>query len=246
MRSFRNSSSPQPAFTLIELLVVIAIIAILAAMLLPALARAKATAQRTQCVSNQKQIILGLKMYADDSGDRFPVHNGWGALGGQRPANPYTGGYAGDYGGVEWETNRPLNAFVGNVNVFHCPADKGDPLNPPVKSCWDAWGNSYLVEWYGDAFRVKQVTGSAGKIYPANAGIKGSEVARKPDTKILQADWPWHANRTMTGTQGMWHNIQGQRREAVAFGDGHVEFYKFPPDVAMDAAVTPDPSYVYW
>lgn len=235
-------------FTLIELLVVIAIIAILAAMLMPALSKAKGKAQRTKCISNQRQIGMAFVMYADDNTERFPMHDGWAAVGGRRPTLPYGAGVAASYGGEQWETNRPLNRYAANPDLFHCPADKGDPLNPAPKTCWDAWGNSYLVEWRSDYMRVKYVTGSAGLYGGVTRPIKSSEIALKPANKIIQGDWPWHANRVLTDPQhSAWHNVLGQRREALLFGDNHVEFFKFPADFdADDFTQPPDPAYAFW
>src|SRR6266481_93271 len=119
------------AFTLIELLVVIAIIAILAAMLLPAISRAKIKAEGILCMSNNKQLLLAWSMYADD-------HNGTLVMNpNQGPLNPGWAYWV--YGNVNWGTGpentnysyivSPLYAKLAPYtsmtrNLYKCPSDK--------------------------------------------------------------------------------------------------------------------------
>jgi len=116
-------------FTLIELLVVIAIIAILAAMLLPALTKAKLKAQGVQCMSNHRQISLAWRMYSEDNRDLLVYASDDGTTGQYNQwswCNTHLDNTSAAY---NWDINyditkRPLWVYAKNAGIYKCPADR--------------------------------------------------------------------------------------------------------------------------
>ena len=115
-----NNSRRHNGFTLIELLVVIAIIAILAAILFPVFAQARAKARQASCASNLKQLGLGMLMYVQDYDERFPF-GGW---------QPNTA--AGNTDNT-WEWQNTIAPYIKSKGVYACPESTDldeDPANP--------------------------------------------------------------------------------------------------------------------
>jgi prepilin-type N-terminal cleavage/methylation domain-containing protein len=145
------------AFTLIELLVVIAIIAILAAILFPVFAQAKAAAKKTAAISNQKQIGLGLIMYTVDMDDHYPMMDGCEMYSSLNPAHKTAALNTGTLG---CSTYNRINTYqwpkwvmpyVKNVDIFMHPGRQKD------QAAWDTYGEIFN----GFALNAS-VTGSAG------------------------------------------------------------------------------------
>ncbi len=128
------------AFTLIELLVVIAIIAILAAILFPVFAQAREKARQTSCLSNTKQVGLGMMMYVQDYDEEFPKADYWLPTGSRSPLNPNaSGGFSLRVNHYKWQTW--VIPYIKNTDVLRCPSRSRD------QAAWDVNG-----EYKGDGY----------------------------------------------------------------------------------------------
>jgi prepilin-type N-terminal cleavage/methylation domain-containing protein len=250
VRSF--NATLRSAFTLIELLVVIAIIAILAAMLLPALAKAKEKAQIARCMSNIRQVGTATWLYLSDFADRYPPKIGRDSTAvSQASWVGQAGAYNATYANLD-ASHRWLTPYLVKddrrsiVEVARCPSDKKSSFPDSTRATWEDIGASYTANLY-----VAQDAGDPN-IYSLTINntksIKATDV-KQPSRFVVfssfgafRVGWYSEDTRVNPGLANLaWH--KRSFRWNTLFGDNHVSFVKY--EASFGSTNAPDYSFDY-
>lgn len=225
-------------FTLIELLVVVAIISLLIAILLPSLRRARTAAQRVQCQSNLRQIMIGTRLYLDANEGRLPRDTNINyTFGGQygagspayrvrRELNSYLG-LPPECGYVDTPSGREVSGRV--ATVFECPSDQGVSGVRPDN-----------FTYYGTSFQANTFVIGSGDLRPVSGDplnavyfqlrrrmpdLMASRIDVDPSRLWIWGDGPWHTTLNLFAYESFaWHDVGCTHN--LAFLDGHVAFVR--------------------
>jgi prepilin-type N-terminal cleavage/methylation domain-containing protein/prepilin-type processing-associated H-X9-DG protein len=252
-----SPSRESSAFTLIELLVVIAIIAILAAMLLPALANAKLKAQRVQCISNQRQLAYAWILYSGDYNERLVINANNNAI------NAGYNGWVNDV--LSWDLSGPpvaqnydtlllgnslLGPYCGRATgIFKCPGDRYDgQKGPRVRSismngqmngfcASDAQGPANLNQYGGQTWKIFKRQSDLSPPGAVNLWLFIDEHPDSLNDGFFKIDL--QNSSGSTGGNNDWPDYPASNHGssgALAFADGHAEVHKWTDSLVGNAS----------